>query len=88
MEKIVPISQGLSASHKQCRKACCAISGQRRHKGVLQKDRKDKIGTKESLVDTPLNFCVLKRAEKLGMVMKMLSGLLRELWRELWNQQK
>lgn len=35
------------------------------------------MGTKESLVDIPLNFCVLKRPEKLGMVINMLSGLLR-----------
>lgn len=64
MEKIVPMSQELSANHTQYRKACCAISEQRRHKGVLQKDGKDKMGTKESLADTSLNFCVLKRAEK------------------------
>lgn len=28
--------------------------------------------TKESLVDIPLNFCVLKRAEKLGMVINVV----------------
>lgn len=30
----------------------------------------------------------LKRAEKLGMVIKMLSDPPRELWREIWNQQR
>lgn len=50
-----------------------------------------KIGRKkweQSLVDIPLNFTEFKRAEKLRVVMKMLSGQLRELWRELWNQQR